>query len=137
MLGRVEKLGNFNAKQSDISVEEIQTVTLPKEEIPEEYSFEWGDGFELKDYEYLEREIEVWKRTHKCDNEAEETLLKEICLTKLGLRKSRASNDDTRVKDLTKNVTRFNENRRFRPFKIKRSVKRKTTRRFRCLGKRY
>lgn len=102
LLGRVEKLGNFNAKQSDISVEEIQTVTLPKEEIPEEYSFEWGDGFELKDYEYLEREIEVWKRTHKCDNEAEETLLKEICLTKLGLRKSRASNDDTRVKDLTK-----------------------------------
>ena len=80
----------------------MSVLKLKKEDVPEEYSFEWGEGFELKDYEYLEREIEVWKRTHKCDNEAEETLLKEICLTKLGLRKSRAANDDLRVKDLTK-----------------------------------
>jgi hypothetical protein len=102
LLGKVEKFGNISEKQPDIIIQADEQIDIKKEDIPEEYSFEWGEGFELKDYEYLEREIEVWKRTHKCDNEAEETLLKEICLTKLGLRKSRASNDDLRVKDLTK-----------------------------------
>ena len=102
LLGKIEKIGNISEKQLEPSIRDDERPEIEKEDVPEEYSFEWGEGFELKDYEYLEREIEVWKRTHKCDNEAEETLLKEICLTKLGLRKSRAANDDLRVKDLTK-----------------------------------
>ena len=102
LLGKIEKLGSVDNRLPQVEEKSTEQQDAEKEEIPENYSFEWGDGFDLKDYEYLDREIEVWKRTHKCDNEAEETLLKEICLTKLGLRKARAINDDTRVKDLTK-----------------------------------
>jgi hypothetical protein len=108
LLTALDKLGDAKNK-AEKTADELQSnindsldESGKEEEIPEDYAFEWGEGLELKDYEYLEKEIEVWKKTHKCDNKAEETLLKEICLTKLDLRKARSTGDDKRVKDLTK-----------------------------------
>ena len=50
----------------------------------------WGNGFdEPYDYDFLEIELENWKKTHKCDNHAEVTLLKEICIKILEIRKLR------------------------------------------------
>lgn len=49
----------------------------------------WGFGFEPKDYVFLESELVRWKQTHKCDNQAEITLLKEICIKILEIRKLR------------------------------------------------
>lgn len=46
----------------------------------------WGFGFDFKDYMFLETEIAKWKQTHKCDNQAELTLLKEICIKILEIR---------------------------------------------------
>ena len=49
----------------------------------------WGKGFSYEDYIFLENELSQWKQTHKCDNQAEITLLREICIKILDIRKSR------------------------------------------------
>lgn len=51
----------------------------------------WGSGFDIKDYIFLETELTNWKKTHKCDNQAEITLLKEICIKILEIRRLRES----------------------------------------------
>jgi hypothetical protein len=52
----------------------------------------WGTNLEYNDYVWLENELSEWKRTHKCDTKAEETLLKEICFKGLEIKKARESN---------------------------------------------
>lgn len=50
----------------------------------------WGEGFDKPDdYIFLETELTDWKKTHKCDNQAEITLLKEICIKILEIRRKR------------------------------------------------
>lgn len=72
------------------------------EEVDEELKIFWGYGFDPKDYLFLETELANWKSTHKCDNQSEITLLKEICIKILDLRKSREKNNNTSkdIKDL-------------------------------------
>ncbi len=62
----------------------------------------WGMGFSLDEYEFLEAELANWKQTHKCDNQAEITLLKEICIKILTIRNKRAleENVSADVKEL-------------------------------------
>ena len=62
----------------------------------------WGNGFSLEEYMFLESELSNWKMTHKCDNQAETTLLKEICIKILEIRKLRGDNKDVSktLKDL-------------------------------------
>jgi hypothetical protein len=55
----------------------------------------WGDNFEYDDYVYLERELSEWKKTHKSDTKAEETLLKELCYKGLETRKARVEGRST------------------------------------------
>jgi len=49
----------------------------------------WGEGMEPEDYSFLERELSRFKKTHKCDTAAEESLLREICFCTLDIRKMR------------------------------------------------
>ena len=51
---------------------------------------------------FLNSELENWKATHKCDNQAELTLLKEICIKILTIRNKRAvkENVSSEVKEL-------------------------------------
>lgn len=49
----------------------------------------WGEGMNVADYEFLEREYSDWRKTHKSDTKAEITLLKEICFKQLEIRKLR------------------------------------------------
>lgn len=58
-------------------------------EVDEEVQLFWGFGFDKNDYLFLEHELSEWKKTHKCDNQAEITLLKEICIKILEIRKGR------------------------------------------------
>jgi hypothetical protein len=55
----------------------------------------WGDGYETEDYEWLEKTLADWKRTHKSDTMAEETLLKEIVFKQFEIRKSRKDGTST------------------------------------------
>jgi hypothetical protein len=50
----------------------------------------WGSNLEYDEYVWLENELAEWKKTHKCDTKAEETLLKELCFKGLEIRNARA-----------------------------------------------
>jgi hypothetical protein len=49
----------------------------------------WGEGYGTKEYEWLEKTLDEWKRSHKCDNKAEETLLREIVFKQFEIEKAR------------------------------------------------
>jgi hypothetical protein len=68
---------------------------MPKEEIPEEYIFEWGNGFNLEDYKFLNKKIEVWKEKHEIVKESEDVLLHKIVILELKIRKKESTGDDT------------------------------------------
>ena len=78
----------------------------PKKEI----EIFWGRGFEQEDYLFLEIEMRNWKKTHKCDNQAETTLLKEICIKILEIRRAReqsksVSKQQKELQDLMKTAS--------------------------------
>jgi regulator of replication initiation timing len=79
--------------------EEDEVDDVPKEDIPKEYIFEWGEGFDLKDYQFMNEEATVWKEKHEIKNEAEELLLHEIIILKLQMRKKRANGDSDLKED--------------------------------------
>ena len=70
---------------------------MGNDEIPdtEELKQFWGDGLSFDDYSYLEKELDEWKKTHKSDTKAEETLLKELCYKGLEIRKQRIQGTST------------------------------------------
>ena len=78
----------------------------PLDNSEESYSLEqyWGNNLNFEDYQFLESELSDWKKTHRCDTKAEETLLKEICHKTLEIRKKReetkGSSPATLVKEL-------------------------------------
>lgn len=77
------------AKQKDID----NLIVMTEEDLHKMRIF-WGKGLSRDDYEFLETELSDWKITHKCDNKAELTLLKEICLKELDLRRAREEGKD-------------------------------------------
>jgi hypothetical protein len=64
------------------------------EEADDEQKLFWGYGFDPHEYAYLEHELSEWQKTHKCDNRSELTLLKEICIKLLEIRKKRESGEN-------------------------------------------
>ena len=70
---------SFRYKDSDIeTLNNIQD--FEEEDMDEDLILFWGRGFSLEDLIFLETELSSWKQTHKCDNQAEVTLLREICI---------------------------------------------------------
>jgi len=70
----------------------------------------WGKGLEADEYSFLELELDRYKRTHKCDTAAEESLLRQICFCELEIRKSReedksASSAIKQLQDLMKTAS--------------------------------
>ena len=87
-----------------------EVLQLDKNKVDLETQIFWGFGFESKDYIFLEIEISKWKQTHKCDNQAELTLLKEICMKILEIRNSRekgnnVSKEQKELQDLMKTAS--------------------------------
>lgn len=64
----------------------------------------WGDNYNFDDYQYLEREMSEWRKTHRCDTKAEETLLKEICHKSLEIRRQRLKNGGGSTATLVKEL---------------------------------
>ena len=100
------KMDSFRYKDSDclneIDINSININNMNSEEIDEDLILFWGKSFNLDDMIFLERELSNWKQTHKCDNHAELTLLREICITILEIRNQRAEGKPT--KDLKKEL---------------------------------
>jgi hypothetical protein len=55
----------------------------------------WGEGFETSEYEWLEKTLDGWKKTHKCDTKAEEVLFREIVFKQFEIEKARKENSST------------------------------------------
>ena len=72
-------------------------------DIGKDLSFFWGRGFTNDEYEFLEWNLEEWKKTSKCDTRSELTCLKEIAITQLELRNARENNATQKeILDITK-----------------------------------
>lgn len=74
------------------------------EEVDPNLIYQWGEGFTKSEYEYLERRLEDYKKTHKCDNSVESMLLKEICQTELSLREARKNKDYDLINKINKTL---------------------------------
>jgi len=76
--------------------------THSNDNINENDAIKWGSNFSTEDCDFLNIELEDWKLTHKCETKAEKTLLKEICIKELEIRKARTQDNDTKglVKEL-------------------------------------
>lgn len=100
-LGGLNNCGN-SFDDSDIFLESKNKKIDLNIEINKDVKLFWGYGFDDYDYLFLESELAKWKSTHKCDNQAEVTLLREICIKVLDIRKKRELNEDTskHIKDL-------------------------------------
>ncbi len=92
-----EGLDSFRYRDSDFTTREdanaynANAIDVDNEDL----KLFWGKGFSYDDYVFLETELSNWKQTHKCDNYAELTLLKEICTKILEVRKKRELRNDT------------------------------------------
>lgn len=82
---------SFRYKDSDYLIDDKE---INVDDIDDDLLLFWGKGFEFDDYVFLETELSNWKQTHKCDNQAELTLLREICIKILEIRKARENKDD-------------------------------------------
>lgn len=92
-----EKIDAFSFKYSDRLIDSQDNPIDSNgydEEVDEELVLFWGKGFSYDDLVFLEAELSNWKQTHKCDNQAEITLLKEICIKILQIRNKRAENKE-------------------------------------------
>lgn len=86
-----EKMESFRYKDSNFLKQE--NFDIENEEIDDDLVLFWGRGFNIDDIIFLEAELSAWKQTHKCDNQAEITLLREICIKILEIRQAREKGD--------------------------------------------
>lgn len=86
-----EKMESFRYKDSNFLRQE--NLDIENEEIDSDLILFWGRSFDIDDYIFLEAELSSWKQTHKCDNQAEITLLREICIKILEIRQTREKGD--------------------------------------------
>ena len=96
------KMDLFRYKDSDIfdnkrTIDSTYEYQDDEEQIDEDLVLFWGRGFDIDDVIFLESELSNWKQTHKCDNQAEITLLKEICIKILDIRKTREKKENVGV----------------------------------------
>jgi len=89
-----ERMESFRYKDSDV-LNDIEDIV--DEDIDDDLLLFWGRGFDIDDIIFLEAELSAWKQTHKCDNQAEITLLREICIKILDIRKAREKKDNVGI----------------------------------------
>jgi hypothetical protein len=111
---KLSSTGKANERLEDFRFKDSEFENTISEEISGDFEEDlvlfWGKGFDIDDYNFLESELTRWKQTHKCDNQAEITLLREICIKILAIRKRRennesASNDLKELQDLMKTAS--------------------------------
>ena len=86
-----EKMESFRYKDSNFLRQE--NMDIENGEVDDDLIIFWGKSFNIDDYIFLESELSAWKQTHKCDNQAEITLLREICIKILEIRQAREKGD--------------------------------------------
>ena len=70
----------------------------------------WGGGLRDDQYDYLESQLDFYRRTHKADTAAEVSLLRQICFAEMDIREARESSKKSsdsaikRLQELMKNA---------------------------------
>lgn len=85
----------FRYRDSDTEIIQELRFNIDNGNIDPDLILFWGEGFDYNSLIFLEAELGNWKQTHKCDNQAEVTLLKEICIKILAIRDTRSKNGNT------------------------------------------
>lgn len=93
-LGASNNYGNCFDDSDNFNLDKDDDTMVYNGEVDEDSKIFWGYGLDPKSYLFLDTELENWKRTHKCDNQAELTLLKEICMKILEIRQKREQGKD-------------------------------------------
>jgi len=100
LVGKNEQITLFRFKDSTAYEKHKQAEEVcPSEIIDSKLSLFWGNKFTIEDIEYLELELNNWKASHKCDNNSELVLMKEIVIKQLEIRKKR-NNKESVTHDL-------------------------------------
>ena len=86
----------------DLTYQEVTTINVSQDvntlrnfdpdEIDPDVIMFWGEGFETKDYAWLEKTMDEWKKTHRSDTMSEQVLLKEIVMKQFEIKKTREAN---------------------------------------------
>ena len=84
--------GETEEKKEQINQQIINNID--NSQITKEMMMTWGRGFDIDEYEFLDNELEEWKKTYKYGKRAELILLKEICTTLLRIRKATEAKED-------------------------------------------
>lgn len=109
--GKNQGIEYFRFKDSNDLTQRLRAdVVVVDEDVDEDSTIFWGPGFTSEDVLFLDIELDNWKKTHRCDNRAELTLLKEICIKILTIRNKRAreesvSSDLKELQDLMKTAS--------------------------------
>ena len=103
-LGIATKKNSESMCFTEPSYETIETMPMSGTEEDKELKKFWGDNYTLGEINYLEEELADWKKTHKCDTKAEESLLVELCHKSLEIRKERALGTGHSTAELVKEL---------------------------------
>lgn len=86
--------GEMDGKPDSKNALDITNIKENNSTATKERILDWGRGFSDDEYDFLDNELEEWKKTYKWGKRAELILLKEICMTLLRIREARESNGD-------------------------------------------
>ncbi|MFS1518511.1 hypothetical protein V1503_18920 [Bacillus sp. SCS-151] len=89
-----------NHQSTDVDVdEEIKQLTPDETKYLKVF---WGKGYKIEDLVWLQQEYEDWTNRYECDSKGMETLIQEICMTKLDIMNRRESGEkvDQQLKTL-------------------------------------
>lgn len=79
------------------------TPEIPTYTVTQEMRDFWGFGLSDKGYDFLNHKYEEWSRDVECDNIAQKTIIKNICLIQLQIQTAMEEGDD-----ITKLINQFN-----------------------------
>jgi hypothetical protein len=93
---------NVDYSYKDNPIINTGAVTPSEKDVDADVISFWGEGYETHEYQWLESNLDEWKKSHRCDTMAEETLLKEITFKQLEIERARheKSNTASLVKEL-------------------------------------
>lgn len=93
MLGNRISLLIFREPTTKIEPSQLEYIDGEHKKAIEEYQYEWGKGYSLEEYEWLERRALDWKKAYATDTPAEKSLLREIIFKEFEIRRAREAGD--------------------------------------------
>lgn len=101
--------GKIGDRHEDLTYQEVTNINVPERDalhdgqVSQEVLEFWGGEYAYSEYVWFEKMLSQWKKTHKHDTMAEETLLKEIVFKQYDIekaRKDKGKSTATLVKEL-------------------------------------